>query len=199
MIKITFSYNHDSARLSVDGLPDKSLGQSQETIGILSSWKLQLVGFPELEGQRNHLESLISVIFPYVRHSISGITREFCHTDNPVHISPSDGQHLIRLSSSKKGVNPLEIKLDDAELADLVRCLDDLIMDPRVNIDWNIPPNKPLDRRQISKNLLSGLNLSTPLIGITSFLFIAFGLIFIPIPEPTQDATSQTEFLMKDK
>jgi len=199
MIKITFSYNHDSTRLSVDGLPDKSLGQSQETIGILSSWKLQLVGFPELEGQRNHLESLISVILPYVRHSISGINREFSHTDNPVHISPCDGLHLIRLSSSKKGVKPLEIKLDDAELADLVRCLDDLIMDPRVNIDWNIPSNKPLDRRQISKNLLSGVNLSTPLIGITSFFFIALGFIYIPIPEPTQETTSQTEYLRKDK
>ena len=198
MIKITFSYNHDSARLSVDGLPDKSLGQSQETIGILSSWKLQLVGFPELEGQRNHLESLISVILQYVRHSISGITREFSHTDNPVQISPCDGLHLIRLSSSKKGVKPLEIKLDDAELADLVRCLDDLIMDPRVNIDWNIPLNKPLERRQISKNLLSRVNFSTPLIGITSFLFIALGLIYIPIPVPTPEASGQTEYLRRD-
>ena len=37
--------------------------------------------------------------------------------------------HRLELRSSREGVEPLQLKLDDAELADLVRCLDRLRLD----------------------------------------------------------------------
>ena len=87
MLKLNFNYNQNSARLNIEGLPDKSLGQSSETIGIISSWQLQLIGAPLLEGKREHLESLMSAVYPYVRYTLSGISKEFVDTRNNVEIS----------------------------------------------------------------------------------------------------------------
>ena len=54
-----------------------------------------------------------------------------------VFIIPSGINHKLLLNSTKKGVKPLEIILDDSELSDLTRCLDYLRFDPRFNIKWN--------------------------------------------------------------
>ena len=198
MIQLSYTYNHDSARLMVSGLPDISQDHSPETIGVLSSWKLQLIGVTELEGKRSHLESLISTVLPYARYTLSGIKREFGEVNNPVKISPSEGKHLITLNSSQKGVGPLELKLDHAELADLVRCLDDMLMDQRVQVDWKMPPNKALPSREISKNLFNAGKLITPLIGITSFVFISIVLLLIPIPQSNNTTINLPEEISKD-
>ena len=52
MLKTVHRYEQTAARLVVEGYPDLSDGQEGDTIGILSGWKLQLVGAPELEGTR---------------------------------------------------------------------------------------------------------------------------------------------------
>ena len=44
MLKKTYQYEQNAARLVVEGLPDLSAGHSNEVIGILSSWRLQLIG-----------------------------------------------------------------------------------------------------------------------------------------------------------
>ena len=41
MLKTTYQYEQTAARLVVEGFPDLSAGQSNEAIGILSSWRLQ--------------------------------------------------------------------------------------------------------------------------------------------------------------
>ena len=64
MLKTTYQYEQTAARLVVEGFPDLSAGQSNEAIGILSSWRLQLIGAPELEGTRDHLEALMAAVMP---------------------------------------------------------------------------------------------------------------------------------------
>ena len=75
MLKTTYQYEQTAARLVVEGFPDLSAGHSNEAIGILSSWRLQLIGAPELEGTRDHLEALMAAVMPYARHRLSGVQR----------------------------------------------------------------------------------------------------------------------------
>ena len=44
MINTKIRFDNNSARLEIEGLPDYSLGHEYGTIGILSSWQLQLIG-----------------------------------------------------------------------------------------------------------------------------------------------------------
>ena len=64
MLKTTYHYEQTAARLVVEGFPDLSAGHPSEAIGILSSWRLQLIGAPELEGTRDHLEALMAAVSP---------------------------------------------------------------------------------------------------------------------------------------
>ena len=85
-MKVQLRYEYNSARLTIDGLPDKSLGQSSNKIGILSSWQLQLVNSPLLEGKLEHLQSLISVLFPYSRYYMSGVDKQIGDSENRIKI-----------------------------------------------------------------------------------------------------------------
>ncbi|WP_320667677.1 DUF4335 domain-containing protein [Prochlorococcus sp. MIT 1307] len=184
MFKLNYRYDHNSARLIIEGLPDISLSQNSDNIGILSTWQLQLIGVTSiLEGKREHLESLMSVVLLYARYSISGIRKEFGGPNSPVTIAPTDEGHLILLRSSKEGIKPLKISLDDASLADLIRCLDDLINDQRVKIKWNIPKYETLRyREKVERKPLINIVL-TPILGLSSLLFVAFILSNIQTPE----------------
>ncbi len=148
MQKNTYRYEQTAALLLVEGYPDLSAGHGNEAIGILSSWRLQLIGTPELEGTRDHLESLMSAVMPYARHQLSGVGLHFGADDGFVSIGPMDSGtgHQLELRSSREGVEPLQIKLDDADLADLVRCLDRLRLDERVKLTWTIPTDRALKR-----------------------------------------------------
>ncbi len=183
MLKLSFRYDQTSARLEVDGLPDISLGHSEETIGIISSWTLQLVGSPELSGKRVHLESMMAAVLPYARHRLSGVKRAFGDEHQPVSISPNESGHKLLLRSSQKGVKPLTVHLDDAELTDLVRCLDALRLDIRVKVSWQIPSYRPLHHKDIADRVPFARRFTAALIGISAFVSVAAIGLLIPIPE----------------
>ena len=49
-MQLSYLFNQGFARLEINGIPDLSLGHSPETLGIIISWKLELIGFHQLEG-----------------------------------------------------------------------------------------------------------------------------------------------------
>ncbi len=198
MFKLNFRYDQNSARLNIEGLPDKSLGQSTNTIGILSSWQLELLGSPLLEGKLTHLESLMNVVFPYARYTLSGVKRSFGNSSNHVMISPSGTLHRICLFSSKEDTPPLEIQLDDAELSDLVRCLDDLRQDNRVQIKWNIPKDMPLQYRDIVEKIPLSQRFTAAIFGFSTFICVSLLYYYVPIPELIDKKITPTE-LMESK
>ena len=104
MLKTVHRYEQTAARLMVEGYPDLSSGQEGDTVGILSGWRLQLIGAPELEGTRDHLEALMIAVMPYARHQLSGVRRRFGADDGFVAIAPSGDKHQLELRSSQKGV-----------------------------------------------------------------------------------------------
>ena len=189
MLKTTYRYEQTAARLVVEGFPDLSAGHSNDAIGILSSWRLQLVGAPELEGTRDHLEALMAAVMPYARHRLSGVARRFGQDSGFVSIGPGPDQtaHLLELRSSREGVEPLQLKLDDAELADLVRCLDQLRIDSRIKLTWAFPDDRPLQRQEVIDRIPLQQRLGPPLLaGVALACSIATAWL-VPLPQETKE------------
>lgn len=185
MLKLTYRYDQSAVRLVVEGLPDFSSDQGSGVIGILSTWRLQLVGAPELEGKREHLEALLQVVTAYSRHLLSGVARRFGAEQDPVSIGPNADGHQLQLRSSQPGVEPLTIQLDDAELADLMHCLDALRLDPNVQVAWPSPSLQPLARRDLSESIPAGRRFGAPLLGASALALVAVVAVMVPVQPPS--------------
>ena len=181
-LKSSFLYSQISSKLVVEGLPDLSLEQKENIIGIISSWKLSLVGSTELEGKLKHLKALMVTVLPYARLCLSNSNKTIEDKEGTIRISSLGDKHQITLKSSQKGIEPLIICLDDAELADLVRCLDSLKNDQRVKIDWTVPSDEPLDIARIPFYTPTSQRLGVPIAGIFVALVTTYLLLLMPVP-----------------
>lgn len=202
-MKLQRRYDQASCRLQVEGLPDVSIGQSSQAIGIITGWQLQLAGRPELEGRKEHLVALADVVLPYARHLLSGVSRPFGSSDSPVTIEPLPGDHdagdgrrrsghQLTLRSSQPDTPPLTLRLDDADLADLVRCLDRLRLDAllQVPLDWPIP--QPLRAHELQARLPLHRRLAAPVGGALALgLLAALGWL-LPTPAPQRAGSGPT-------
>jgi|TARA_B100000073_G_scaffold77152_1_gene58332 hypothetical protein len=183
MLKQSYRYDQTTARLEVEGLPDFSAGQADQAIGILSAWRLKIVGASELEGKREHLEALMQVVIPYVRLRLSGVVRSMGEVNAPVRLVPDGAQHRLDLTSGQPDIPPLSIQLDDAQLADLVRCLDALRADHRVSLSWPAIEHEPLPRRDLVERIPLMQRLAAPVLGGATVVVLgALGLL-LPLPE----------------
>ena len=189
MQKLSYRFEQSAARLVVEGFPDRSAGQADDCIGILSAWRLQLVGAPELEGTREHLEALMAVVMPYARHCLSKSPKAFGGKGSFVAIRPDDNRHQLVLRSSREGVEPLQLQLDDADLADLVRCLDRLRLDRRVQLNWTLPEERPLQRRELAERTPLHRRLASPLLGGVVLALGAAVALVLPLPPVQEPAT----------
>ena len=180
MINLSYRFDQNSSSLKISGMPDVSNGDSENTIGILTSWSLKIIGSPLLEGEKEHLDNLMQVIFLYSRSYISGIRKTFVSNKKIITISPFGMSHKLLLKSTKEGVNPLEIVLDDSELSDLTRCLDLLRFDSRFSIQWDINQELPFSKKYIVNNLSNANTNISILFSIIIFLFSCSILLFVP-------------------
>ena len=162
-------------------MPDVSNGDDEDTIGILSSWTLKIIGSTQLEGEKDHLDYLMQAILQYSRSYISGIRKTFISKKEIVSISPFGNCHKLLLNSTKKGVKPLEIILDDSELSDLTRCLDLLRFDPRFNIKWDINEDRPFYKKYMLSNMSLYKKNFNFLYAFVIFIISTSLLIIIPI------------------
>ena len=181
MINLSYRFDQDSSSIELAGMPDVSNGDSEETIGILSSWKLKIIGSPVLEGEKEHLDNLMQVILQYSRSYISGIRKTYISNKKIVTISPFGVSHKLLLNSTRKDIKPLEIILDDSELSDLTRCLDLIRFDPRFNIKWKIIEERPFSKKYSLSKGSKVKNRSNFLYSLIVFLSTSFFLLFIPI------------------
>ena len=189
MINLSYRFVQNSSSLELDGMPDVSNGDSENTIGILSSWTLKIIGSPTLEGEKEHLENLMQVILQYSRSYISGIRKTFISKKSIVTISPFGSSHKLLLNSTKKDVKPLEIILDDSELSDLTQCLDLLRFDPRFNLCWDITLDKPFTHRYIQSSIYKSKKRFHLFYAFILFLSTSSLMLLIP----TNDKFDQSE------
>ena len=198
MINLTYRFDQDSSSLELAGMPDVSNGDTEDTIGIISSWSLKIIGSPLLEGEKEHLDDLMQVILQYSRSYISGIRKTFISNKKIVTLSPFGISHKLLLNSTKEGVKPLEIILDDSELSDITRCIDLLRFDPRFNIKWDIIQERAFTKRYIRSNLSYKNDYSNFLYSLIIFLFTGSLLLFIPTNnkfELREDSLTSQSFL----
>ena len=181
MINLSYRFDQDSSSLELAGLPDVSNGDSEDTIGILSSWTLKIIGSPVLEGEKEHLDNLMQVIQKYSRSYISGVRKTFISNKKIVTISPFGVYHKLLLKSTRKEVEPLEIILDDSELSDLTICLDLLRFDPRFNIRWDINAERPFSKKYILNRFAKSKKNSNFFFSLVVSLSTSFILLFIPV------------------
>lgn len=193
-MKQTLQFDQLSCRLKVEGLPDVSVGQSGTALGIITGWTLQWAGRPELEGRKEHLLALMQVVLPYARYLISGVPRRFGAASQPVEIGPAaEGSHSLLLRSSQPDTPPLQLALDDAELADLVRVLDQLRLDPRLQLPLDLPLPVPLRARELLERRPLTQRLAAPVGGVLA-LALASGLgLLLPEPRPAAAPGARTE------
>ena len=187
-MKLTSRYEQTSCRLVVEGLPDLSAGQDSGTIGIVTGFSMGLAGHTELEGQREHLQALLAAVIPYARHLLSGVPRAFGEADAPVAIEPSQGRHQLELRSSQPDTPALQVQLDDAELSDLVRCLDQVRLDRRLAIPFELPELHPLSRKELRHRQPLLRRLAAPVAGVAALLLSAALVSLAPTPKPPGSA-----------
>ncbi|QVL54111.1 MAG: DUF4335 domain-containing protein [Cyanobium sp. M30B3] len=194
-MKKTLRYDQLSCQLQVEGFPDVSIGQSGDAVGIITGWTLRWAGRPELEGRKEHLLALMQVVFPYARHLISGVARPFRSAEGAVTIGPDPdgGGHRLELVSSQPDTPPLGVELDDGELSDLVRLLDTLRLDPRLQVKLPVPDPRPLRPREVLERVPRRQRLVAPLGGAVA-LVLAAGLgLLLPVPPAAPPAPSSAD------
>jgi hypothetical protein len=188
-MKTTLRFDQLSCRLQVEGLPDVSAGQAAQSVGIITGWSLQWAGRPELEGRKEHLQALMAVVLPYARHLISGVRRRFGVEPEPVEIGPHpEGGHVLLLRSSQPDTPPLQLRLDDAELADLVRVLDQLRTDGRLQLPLALPEPRPLRARELEQRTPLAQRIAAPVGGALALLIVAGAGLLLPVPRPLPGA-----------
>jgi hypothetical protein len=182
-MKQTLRYDQISCRLQVEGLPDVSAGQGSDAIGIVTGWSLQWAGRPELEGKKDHLQALMQAVLPYARLLISDAPRPQQSHDQAVQLAPAGpAAHRLTLRSSQPDTPPLTLQLDDAELADLVRVLDQARLDPRLALNWELPPPQPLRAREVLDRQPLAQRLIGPLGGAMAVAMVAALAWMLPAP-----------------
>lgn len=180
------SFGAHSCRLRVEGFPDVSSDQGGDAVGIITTWCLDWVGHPQLEGRREHLQALMTTVIPYARHLLSGVPRPMGGEEDPVSIAPqADGRHHMQLRSSQPDTPPLGIQLDDAELADLVRVLDQCRLDPRIQLPLPVPESLPLKARELRHRVPLRRRLSAPVGGLAALAIAAGAGTLLPTPRPS--------------
>jgi len=195
-LKKALVYDQLSCQLRIEGLPDFSADQGGDDLGILTGWSLRWPGRPKLEGERDHLEALLAAVFPYARDLVSGLRRATGDPQGPIRLSPAEGGgHTLHLASRQSGHPTLDVQLDDAELADLVRVLDQMRLDPRMRLPLAVPAPRPLKARELIQRIPLRRRLAAPAGGVAVLALAAALAGLLPPPpqaplRPSPAATS---------
>jgi len=125
MLQNKFLFNQSSVSLEIIGLPDYSNNENKDNISIISQWKLMIIDKPVIEGNIEHLKTIMRAFNSY---SISLLSNEIAlFESNLIDIKPENSHtHILLLKSSKPDVKPLNIRIGNSVLADIINCFDQL-------------------------------------------------------------------------
>jgi len=191
MLQNQLSFNQSSVNLEIIGLPDFSSNDNNDQISIISQWKLKIFDYPQIEGDIDHLKSIMEAFYNY--------TNSLINEENAIYESrlidiQSDNffKHSVMLKSSKNDVKPLKVEIGNSELSDIINCFDQLNSSEKVkNINFNYFKNAPKNKitNLINKEKFFSL-LLPPLISISSlFLVSSIYIYFYNIPEDNENSS----------
>ncbi|NDG79455.1 MAG: DUF4335 domain-containing protein, partial [Synechococcaceae bacterium WB8_1B_057] len=97
--------------------------------------------------------------------------------------------HQLQLRSSQPNTPPLDLQLDDAELADLTQCLDQMLLDPRQGLRLEQPiaiaKKKPLSKAPSLQRLAS------PAAALAAVALCGLFSLLLPLPRPISPGSPQ--------
>ncbi len=180
MLQNKLLFNQSSVSLEIIGLPDYSNNENKDEISIISQWKLMIIDKPVIEGNIDHLRSIMKAFYSY---SISILNNENAiYESNLIDIkSENCYTHTLLLKSSKPNVKPLNISIGNSVFADIINCFDQLGFSKKVkNIyekEFKSLENKNylslLDKKNITNFLLPPLvSLCSIFVASTAFIYI---------------------------
>ena len=180
MLQNKFIFNQSSVSLEIIGLPDYSNNENSDYISIISQWKLMIIDKPVIEGNFEHLRSIMKAFYSY---SISLLKdANPIYESNLIDITPENFYtHILLLKSSKPDVKPLNIRIGNSVLADIINCFDQLGSSNKVkNIyqkEFTNLKNKNylnlLDKKHIFNLLLP------PLVSLCSIFLVSTAFIYV--------------------
>ena len=140
MMQDKLSFNQSSASLEIIGLPDYSNNENKGQISIISQWKLTIIDKPLIEGKIEHLRPIMDAFYTY---SNLLIKNEVPIYESKLIDIKADNLHIhnIVLKSSKPNVNPLNIKIGNTSLSDIINCFDQLTESSKVRIKKTVVSN----------------------------------------------------------
>ena len=180
MLQNKFLFNQSSTSLEIIGLPDYSNNENKDYISIISQWKLMIIDKPVIEGNIDHLRSIMEAFYTY---SISILNNEnTSYKSNLIDIKHENYYtHILLLKSSKPKVKPLNIRIGNSVFADIINCFDQLGLSNKVkNVyskEFKSLKNKKYsflkDKKNISDFLLP------PLVSLFSIFLFSTAFIYI--------------------
>ena len=123
MLQNKIVFNQSSVSFEITGLPDYSNNENRDQISIISQWKLTIIDKPLIEGNYEHLVSFIDAFYSYTNFLINN---DIAYYESKLIDIKTENlcTHNILLKSSKPGVKPLNLKIGNSVLADIVNCFD---------------------------------------------------------------------------
>ena len=180
MLQNKFLFNQSSVSLEIIGLPDYSNNENKDYISIISQWKLMIIDKPVIEGNLEHLKSIMKAFYSYSNSLLNDENPRY--ESNLIDITSENFYtHILLLKSSKPEVKPLNIRIGNSVLADTINCFDQLGSSNKVkNIyqkEFTNFKNKNylslLDKKNIFNFLLP------PLFSLCSIFLVSTALIYV--------------------
>ena len=178
MLQNKYTFNQSSTELVICGLPDYSNNDNNDNISIVSSWKLSIINQPDIEGNIDHLKSVIKAFYKCA--ALSLLDREEKIESELIDLCLNDNDsYRITLKSTKPNVKPLKLNIGYAEFSDIINCFDQLKNFKKINIDFiELLPNiKKKNTFSLNKKTFI-YNFIPPLLALFSISLFTFISIY---------------------
>ena len=180
MLQNKLTFNQSSVRLEIIGLPDYANNENKNQISIISQWKLMIIDTPLIEGNIDHLTSIMGAFYSYSNFLINN-DNAFYESKFIDIIAENYFTHKVLLKSSKPNIKPLKINIGNAVLSDIINCFDQFNASIKVrkvnSVVLDNPPKKGL-LKFINKDK-TFIYLLPPLISLCSLFLISSTLIYL--------------------
>ncbi len=180
MLQKKLTFNQSSVRLEIIGLPDYANNENKNQISIISQWKLIIIDTPLIEGNIDHLSSIMGAFYSYSNFLINN-DNAFYESKFIDIIAENYFTHKVLLKSSKPNIKPLKINIGNAVLSDIINCFDQFNASIKVrkinSVVLDNPPKKGLLKFIIKDKTFSYL--LPPLLSLCSLFLISSTLIYL--------------------
>ena len=179
MLQNKYKFTQSSAELEIVGLPDYSKSESEKKISIISKWKLSIIDQPDIEGGLDHLKLILQSFYKYSSLIILGKEEKLESKLIDINLD-EDGLHNLLLKSTKPQVEPLKLKLGNAEFTDVLNCFDQLNQSENISFDFQTisPVYKKQGLNLRNNNKIKNI-LYPPLLAFLSLSLITSSLLYL--------------------